>query len=570
MILYLNQKFSLMRYQKITFLACVFMLISAAMYAQPDADRVSKFKDQQILDDLIVDGSACVGQDCVNGESFGFDTIRIKENNLRIKAQDTSNSASFPTQDWQLTFNDSSNGGQNRFSVETVSPQSAQIFTIESSNVNHALYVDDGGRIGFGTNAPVVELHIKEGDSPTVRLEQDGSNGWTPQTWDLAGNETNFFIRDVTNGSALPFRIRPGAPTSALEIEASGEINFLDGSAPKFKFRETGELEIDSGNTGSDIPLNVNDVFTFLGDGQGRWGSAGVDGLFSWGGVVGGQQNAIVGGFTGKDLLLYSNNGARALLEQDGSFILDPALGVGSSSAFQFAVQSGGGSTSSHMNAGDMDFTVTSSRSLKKNIKTYEVPDILDRIANVPVTTYNWKDSANKSKGDVLGMIAEEFYTVFERGTDKEIRGQDVTMALWLGEQALIKENQELRAELIEKEQRLQALEDQMADILDRLDDINIDEVTLPNNKAQGYIDQNIPNPFDAETQISYFIPQNATSASIVISTVNGQFIKEVSISDTGNGILKLNASDIPTGTYTYSLMVDGTVIATNKMILAK
>ena len=32
--------------------------------------------DQVILDDLIVDGSACIGLDCVNGESFGFDTIR--------------------------------------------------------------------------------------------------------------------------------------------------------------------------------------------------------------------------------------------------------------------------------------------------------------------------------------------------------------------------------------------------------------------------------------------------------------------------------------------------------------
>ncbi len=39
--------------------------------------------DQVILDDLIVDGSACIGFDCVNGESFGFDTLRLKENNLR-------------------------------------------------------------------------------------------------------------------------------------------------------------------------------------------------------------------------------------------------------------------------------------------------------------------------------------------------------------------------------------------------------------------------------------------------------------------------------------------------------
>ena len=66
--------------------------------------------DQVILDDLIVDGSACIGFDCVNGESFGFDTLRLKENNLRIKFQDTSSSASFPSRDWQITANDSANG----------------------------------------------------------------------------------------------------------------------------------------------------------------------------------------------------------------------------------------------------------------------------------------------------------------------------------------------------------------------------------------------------------------------------------------------------------------------------
>ncbi|NIM12421.1 MAG: hypothetical protein GTO45_09930, partial [Candidatus Aminicenantes bacterium] len=69
---------------------------------------MSRTQDQVILDDLIVDGSICVGFDCVNGESFGFDTIRLKENNLRIRFVDTSSTASFPSNDWQITANDSS------------------------------------------------------------------------------------------------------------------------------------------------------------------------------------------------------------------------------------------------------------------------------------------------------------------------------------------------------------------------------------------------------------------------------------------------------------------------------
>jgi len=179
--------------------------------------------DQVILDDLIVDGSACIGQDCVNGESFGFDTIRIKENNLRIKADDTSVSASFPNRDWQLTFNDSSNGGANKFSVDDITG-SRTPFTIEAGARTNALFIEDSGQIGIGTSTPVADLHVKTGNTPTLRLEQDGSSGFTAQTWDLAGNEANFFVRDATNGSTLPFRIRPGAPTSAIDVDGNGNV----------------------------------------------------------------------------------------------------------------------------------------------------------------------------------------------------------------------------------------------------------------------------------------------------------------------------------------------------------
>jgi hypothetical protein len=189
----------------------------------PLAVSVNLYADQQILDDLVVDGSACIGFDCVNGESFGFDTLRLKENNVRIKFDDTSSTGSFPSNDWQLTANDSSNGGQNKFSIDDTTSGRTP-FTIEARAPSHSLYVDDGGRIGLGTNNPAVEMHVVDGDSPTMRLEQDGSSGFSAQTWDVAGNETNFFIRDVSNGTTLPFRIKPGAPTNSLYIDTDGDI----------------------------------------------------------------------------------------------------------------------------------------------------------------------------------------------------------------------------------------------------------------------------------------------------------------------------------------------------------
>jgi hypothetical protein len=51
---------------------------------------------QVFTTDVIVQGSECVGFDCATSESFGSDTLRLKENNLRIHFDDTSSSASFP------------------------------------------------------------------------------------------------------------------------------------------------------------------------------------------------------------------------------------------------------------------------------------------------------------------------------------------------------------------------------------------------------------------------------------------------------------------------------------------
>ncbi|MEL7043384.1 MAG: hypothetical protein AAGL90_17835, partial [Pseudomonadota bacterium] len=190
----------------------------------------SAFADQVIADDLIVNGgSICAGLDCVNGESFGFDTLKLKENNLRIKADDTSTSASFPSTDWQITFNESDNGGANKFSIEDISASRTPM-TILGGAPSNSLYVDAAGDVGFGNSNPVVELHVSDGDTPTLRLEQDGSSGFTPQVFDIAANETNFFIRDVTNGSRLGFRMRPGAPESSIDIAADGDVGFGTGA----------------------------------------------------------------------------------------------------------------------------------------------------------------------------------------------------------------------------------------------------------------------------------------------------------------------------------------------------
>ncbi|MBU2940593.1 T9SS type A sorting domain-containing protein [Lacinutrix sp. C3R15] len=222
------------------------VLSVTTLFAQQDVDTESSQRDNVVIDDSIIIGSQCVGLDCVDGENFGFDTIRLKENNLMIHFDDTSNSGSFPSNDWRIAINDSSNGGLNYFGIDDATA-GTNPFRILAGAGNNAFYLNASGNLGLGTATPALELQITDGDTPAMRLEQDNTIGWGAQTWDVAGNEANFFIRDVTNGSLLPFRIQPGAATSSLYIASTGYVSLGD-TTPSEKLEVNGNAAI-TGNS---------------------------------------------------------------------------------------------------------------------------------------------------------------------------------------------------------------------------------------------------------------------------------------------------------------------------------
>ena len=232
-------------------------LVTAATSAAESTTTTNK---ELIPEDLIVQGSACVGIDCTSTESFGFDTIRLKENNLRIKFEDTSASAGYPANDWQLTANDSTSGGANKFSIEDITGAKVP-FTVTAGASTNSILVDSSGKVGFRTSTPVLDLHVNTSNTPALRLEQNNSGGFTAQTWDVGANEANFFVRDVTGGSLLPFRIRPGAPTSSIDIAADGDVG-IGTASPQSRLHvsstETADVFIGLGpNPSSGPAMNI-------------------------------------------------------------------------------------------------------------------------------------------------------------------------------------------------------------------------------------------------------------------------------------------------------------------------
>jgi hypothetical protein len=83
-------------------------------------------------------------------------------------------------------------------------------------------------------------------------------------------------------------------------------------------------------------------------------------------------------------------------------------------------------------------------------------------------------------------------------------------------------------------------------------------------------LNQNDPNPFAEETDITYYLPETVGTATIMFYDNTGVVIKAVQLQSKGNGTLHVFASNLSSGIYTYALIADGKLIDTKKMMKSK
>ena len=375
--------------------------------ASPDG-LVARAADSVITDDQIVTGSLCVGFDCLTDgtESFGFDTVRMMENNIQIHFDDTSSTAGFPLNDWRIVANDSSSGGGEYFAVEDAT-NSKTPFKIEANARTNALYVNSTGRVGIGTATPVLNLHVLSGDTPSIRLDQDTSSGWTAQVWDVAGNESNFFIRDTTGGSKLSFRIQPGAPTNTLTLKSDGKVgigtwsptemltvvNAAGNASLLFDSSASANLMLDRGNTAS------FSRFQFLSAGTMRW---------SMGMINDASNNFHLGPNISTTYLFVNQSNGR--------------IGIGTKlPAHPLEMGSGAYVTEEGV------WTDASSRSYKQDIEELGADDAAETLAALEPVTFAYKANPDET---YVGFIAEDVPELVASGGRKGLSPMDIVAVL--------------------------------------------------------------------------------------------------------------------------------------------
>lgn len=167
------------------------------------------------------------------------------------------------------------------------------------------------------------------------------------------------------------------------------------------------------------------------------------------------------------------------------------------------------------------------------------------------------------------GFIAQEvakaaddagynFSGVDQPKNDKDLYGlryAEFVVPLVKAVQELSQQNEELQKQITE----LKALVVQQ-------NESNKQVISLTNAS----IEQNVPNPFENNTTISYVLPAKYYTAKIVFWGTEGKILKQVNLSGNGKGSMGVSAADLPAGVYQYSLLINDQLVQTRQMILTK
>lgn len=178
-----------------------------------------------------------------------------------------------------------------------------------------------------------------------------------------------------------------------------------------------------------------------------------------------------------------------------------------------------------------------------------------------------------KEKKIYTGFIAQEvekladkmgydFSGVYKPQNDKDPYGLDYAVfvvTLVKAVQELSNKNDQLQQQIDELKSMLQAIS------------INSLPTSAANKNtgAKGWLEQNTPNPFSSSASIRYHLPASVNSAQIILSTTAGNTVQTFSLSN-AEGYVTIHTNELASGTYYYTLILDGKKVDSKKMMLVK
>ena len=319
-----------------------------------------------------------------------------------------------------------------------------------------------------------------------------------------------------------------------------------------------------------------------------------------------GSDNTALGYTAGLSLISGSNNtfiGSGADCGTLGTVINSTAIGNGASvtnsNNFVFGngsvVKWGFGHTAASGNIVDFAnttaklttggvWTNASDRKLKDRFEKLDNKSILDKVNALDIE--RWHYIADGGMTTHIGPVAQDFHEAFGVGDDTTISTIDPSGVALLAIQALSKENSELKKENSDQQKQIDDLKNIVLDMQQSLSQCC--SLNSPSGKeSSGYqsslsnknatanydvpsLEQNIPNPFDQETTIQFYLPLSVGSAQILVNDLSGKLLKTYSVQGSGVREVNMQSAELAAGTYQYSLLINGKVVDTRQMVITK
>jgi hypothetical protein len=197
----------------------------------------------------------------------------------------------------------------------------------------------------------------------------------------------------------------------------------------------------------------------------------------------------------------------------------------------------------------------------KKNIQT--IDGALNKVLKLNGKAYEFKTdefkNKNFNKGSNLGFIAQELKEIIPEAVNIDSNGyQSINY-------------DEIIPVLVEAIKELNFQVGTLKNKTNTNEAINKSVEGLSKDINNGAsLSQNAPNPFKENTSIGFYLPSTIKNAAFYIYDLQGKQLKSYNVSDREHGTIVIQGSESLPGMYYYSLIADGNVIGTEKMILTE
>ena len=255
---------------------------------------------------------------------------------------------------------------------------------------------------------------------------------------------------------------------------------------------------------------------------------------------------------TGSDKLVIHNSGILTNPLLYGDFA-SRRLGIGTSSLGTYTLSVNGDAFATGV-------WVSSDKRFKQNEQVIE--GALEKVNSLSGFSYEFKQGEEAqgkifSKGTQLGFLAQDLQKVFPQLV-KDDGGGYLAVNYQGMVPVLVEAIKELSAKLQQQSTELELLKQSISN-----------PTELATKASLGRLHQNIPNPSGSETRIAYELSETARGGMLFIFDMQGRTIARYQVSQRQGEII-IPAGQLASGLYHYSLIIDGKIIDTRKMILTK